>query len=86
MKRLIVFDLDGVLVDSKEIHFNALNKALDLVDSKYVITKDEQEKFYEGLPTKQKLKMLTQHKGLSETFMRILQIISRLLQKKCFML
>lgn len=66
MKRLIVFDLDGVLVDSKEIHFNALNKALSLVDDKYVITRDEQEKFYEGLPTKQKLKMLTHHKGLPE--------------------
>jgi HAD superfamily hydrolase (TIGR01509 family) len=66
MKKLIVFDLDGVLIDSKQIHFDALNKALFLIDSKYVITDNEQEKFYEGLPTKQKLKMLNHHKGLPE--------------------
>lgn len=68
MKKLIIFDLDGVLIDSKEIHFNALNKALALVDSRYVITRDEQERTYEGLPTKLKLKLLTQYKGLPETF------------------
>lgn len=68
MNRLIVFDLDGVLVDSKEIHFNALNSALALIDKSYVITKNEQDKYYEGLPTKRKLIMLTQHKGLPESF------------------
>ena len=66
MTKLIIFDLDGVLIDSKDIHYQSLNKALELVDSKYVITKDEQKKTYEGLPTKLKLKMLTQHKGLPE--------------------
>jgi beta-phosphoglucomutase-like phosphatase (HAD superfamily)/dTDP-glucose pyrophosphorylase len=64
MPKLIIFDLDGVLIDSKDIHYQSLNKALELVDSKYVITRDEQKKIYEGLPTKLKLKMLTQHKGL----------------------
>jgi HAD superfamily hydrolase (TIGR01509 family) len=67
MTKLIIFDLDGVLVDSKEIHYNALNKALSLIDNKYIIDKDEQHKTYEGLPTKLKLKMLTQHKGLPES-------------------
>jgi beta-phosphoglucomutase-like phosphatase (HAD superfamily)/dTDP-glucose pyrophosphorylase len=66
MTKLIIFDLDGVLIDSKDIHYQSLNKALELVDSKYVITRDEQKKTYEGLPTKLKLKMLTQHKGLPE--------------------
>ena len=28
MIKLIIFDLDGVLVDIKNLHFNALNKAL----------------------------------------------------------
>jgi beta-phosphoglucomutase-like phosphatase (HAD superfamily) len=28
MKKLILFDLDGVLVDAKKIHFDSLNKAL----------------------------------------------------------
>lgn len=66
MAKLVIFDLDGVLIDSKEIHYHSLNKALELVDNKYVVTKDEQEKIYEGLPTKVKLKMLTQYKGLPE--------------------
>jgi beta-phosphoglucomutase-like phosphatase (HAD superfamily)/dTDP-glucose pyrophosphorylase len=66
MTKLIIFDLDGVLIDSKEIHYQSLNKALELVDRKYLITRDEQEKTYEGLPTKLKLKMLAQYKGLPE--------------------
>ena len=36
MIKLIIFDLDGVLVEAKEIHFEALNQArnrgLDLVE------------------------------------------------------
>lgn len=62
--KLIIFDLDGVLIDSKEIHYLALNKALSLFDTKYVITIDEQIKTYEGLPTKVKLSILTKQKGL----------------------
>ena len=34
MTKLIIFDLDGVLVDAKEIHYNALNKALKNIDKK----------------------------------------------------
>ena len=28
--KLLIFDLDGVLVDAKNIHYNALNKASDV--------------------------------------------------------
>ena len=34
MVKLIIFDLDGVLVEAKNIHYNALNKALG---EKYII-------------------------------------------------
>ena len=37
MIKLIIFDLDGVLVDAKEIHYQALNKALSNIDKKYVV-------------------------------------------------
>lgn len=67
-KKLIIFDLDGVLIDSKEIHFNALNIALSEIDKKYEITKEEQKKIYEALPTNSKLKLLTQYKGLNEKY------------------
>lgn len=64
MNKAIIFDLDGVLVDSKEIHFNALNLALSDYDEKYIITKEEQDNIYEGLTTRSKLDILTKTKGL----------------------
>jgi HAD superfamily hydrolase (TIGR01509 family) len=66
MAKLIIFDLDGVLVDSKSIHFKALNNALKALNPIYEITKEEQEYIYEGLPTKAKLSLLHKNKGLPE--------------------
>lgn len=68
MNRLIIFDLDGVLIDSKEIHFLALNYALENVNKKYLISKEEHLKIYDGLSTKNKLKILTKEKGLEERY------------------
>ena len=59
--KLVIFDLDGVLVEAKNIHFKALNKALG---KKYAISWDEHLSIYDGLKTNQKLEMLTQNKGL----------------------
>jgi beta-phosphoglucomutase-like phosphatase (HAD superfamily)/dTDP-glucose pyrophosphorylase len=67
MSKLIVFDLDGVLVDSKTIHFDSLNNALAALDEKYIITPEEQTSTYEGLPTKSKLLLLAKNKGLPES-------------------
>ena len=64
---LLIFDLDGVLVDSKEIHFLALNKALQQLDSKFVITQDQHLRFYDGLTTRKKLEKLNVDKGLPNT-------------------
>lgn len=64
MIRLIVFDLDGVLLDAKSIHFDALNEALG---SDYQIGWNEHLSIYDGLKTSQKLEMLTQKKGLPIT-------------------
>jgi HAD superfamily hydrolase (TIGR01509 family) len=61
MVRLIIFDLDGVLVDAKTIHYDALNKALG---KKYAIDWNEHLSKYDGLKTNQKLKLLTKEKGL----------------------
>lgn len=67
MTKLVIFDLDGVLVDSKELHYEALNRALADVNQKYVISKQEQEITYEGLTTGTKLTLLTKLKSLPES-------------------
>ena len=41
MLKLVIFDLDGVLYDSKEIHFLSFNKALEEYGDEYVISESE---------------------------------------------
>ena len=59
--KLIIFDLDGVLVEAKQIHYEALNQALG---EQYAIEWNEHLSIYDGLKTNQKLDMLTERKGL----------------------
>jgi HAD superfamily hydrolase (TIGR01509 family) len=60
MIKLVLFDLDGVLINAKQIHFEALNEAL----GEYAITEEEHLTIYDGHKTRQKLHMLTELKGL----------------------
>lgn len=64
MIKIIIFDLDGVLLDAKKIHYDALNIALANIDTKFMISWDEHLSKYDGLKTTQKLKILTNEKGL----------------------
>jgi len=59
--KAVLFDLDGVLVDATEWHFEALNRALALFG--YTISRYEHLTTYNGLPTRNKLEMLTVEKG-----------------------
>jgi HAD superfamily hydrolase (TIGR01509 family) len=65
MKKLIIFDLDGVLVSTKDLHYEALNSALEEVDSKYVISRQDHLKTFDGLSS-EKLDMLTKDRGLPQ--------------------
>jgi beta-phosphoglucomutase len=58
----ILFDMDGVLVDAKDWHYESLNKALKLFG--YEISRYDHLVTYDGLPTKVKLEMLSKEKGL----------------------
>jgi HAD superfamily hydrolase (TIGR01509 family) len=57
MNKLLIFDLDGVLLDSREIHYESLNRALEDACIQ-PISWDEHLSKYDGLPTSQKLKLL----------------------------
>ncbi len=60
--KAVLFDLDGVLVDAREWHYDALNKALEVFG--YGINREEHDSFYNGLPTFKKLEKLSAEKGL----------------------
>jgi HAD superfamily hydrolase (TIGR01509 family) len=72
MTKLIIFDLDGVLVEAKQIHYDTLNQALReteiVTGNEYVITEAEHLSIYDGLKTTQKLELLTKNKGLHPEF------------------
>jgi HAD superfamily hydrolase (TIGR01509 family) len=71
----VLFDLDGVLVDATEWHYEALNHALGLFG--FDISRYEHLSSYNGLPTRKKLEMLSVEKGLP---VAIHQMLNRLKQ------
>lgn len=60
--KAVIFDMDGVLIDAKEWHYEALNKALDLFGME--ISRYDHLVTYDGLPTLMKLQMLSLERGL----------------------
>lgn len=57
MIKAVVFDMDGVLIDAREWHYEALNRALRLFGME--INRYEHLTTFDGLPTKRKLEMLS---------------------------
>jgi HAD superfamily hydrolase (TIGR01509 family) len=68
MNKLIIFDLDGVLIESRELHYHALNAALEKVSPRYVISREEHLSVYDGLNTTRKLEILSERKGLDRKY------------------
>jgi len=64
MKRIkaVVFDMDGVLIDAKDWHYEALNRALNLFG--FNISRYDHLVTFDGLPTRKKLEMLTREQSL----------------------
>ena len=67
MKKIkaVIFDMDGVLIDAKEWHYEALNKALALFG--FSISRYDHLVTYDGLPTARKLEMLSAERGLPKS-------------------
>lgn len=60
--KAVVFDMDGVLIDAKEWHYEALNRALNHFG--YNISRYDHLVTFDGLPTRKKLEMLAREHGL----------------------
>ena len=60
--KAILFDMDGVLIDAKDWHYEALNRALALFGM--AISRYDHLVTYDGLPTKKKLEMLSRERNL----------------------
>lgn len=60
----ILFDMDGVLIEAKDWHYEALNQALDLFGMP--IDRHAHLATFDGLPTKRKLEMLGVTHGLPQ--------------------
>jgi len=70
MNKLIIFDLDGVLIESRELHYESLNQALGKIGKQYVIDREEHLSRYDGLNTTRKLELLSDSKGLDRKFFK----------------
>lgn len=74
--KAILFDMDGVLIDAKDWHYEALNKALGLFG--LGISRYDHLHTFDGLPTKVKLEMLSEQYYLPE---ELHSFINRVKQK-----
>jgi len=64
MIKQIIFDLDGVIINSRELHWKSFSMALEQCCPEYSISEEEHIAKYDGLPTRKKLQILTKDKGL----------------------
>lgn len=60
--KAVIFDMDGVLIEAKDWHYEALNRALRLFGQE--ISRHDHLTTYDGLPTRKKLEMLSVVNGL----------------------
>lgn len=62
MIKAVLFDMDGVLIDAKDWHYEALNRALEMFGM--AIDRDAHLATFDGLPTRRKLEILSRTRGL----------------------
>jgi len=60
--KAVIFDMDGVLIDAREWHYDSLNAALKIFGTE--ISRYDHLVTFDGLPTKKKLEMLSIEGGL----------------------
>lgn len=71
----IFFDMDGVLINARDWHYEALNKALELFGME--ISRYDHLVTYDGLPTRKKLEMLSAERGLPKSLHEFVDTIKQ---------
>ena len=74
--KAVIFDMDGVLIDAREWHYHALNRALQLFGMP--IDYEQHLRRFDGLPTKEKLLTLHKEQNLP---LKLFKFIDQLKQK-----
>lgn len=85
--KAILFDMDGVLIDARDWHYDALNEALRLFGLE--ISREDHLSRFNGLSTKKKLNMLSEEKLLPIELHQIVEAVKqdrtlRIAAQKCF--
>lgn len=83
----VIFDMDGVLIDAREWHFQALNDALELFG--FSIDRYAHEERFNGLPTRVKLEILSKEFGLPRSLHHLINTVKqertlRIAAAKCY--
>jgi HAD superfamily hydrolase (TIGR01509 family) len=85
--KAILFDMDGVLVDAREWHFQALNEAL--IPFGYAITEADHLNRFNGLSTRSKLRILTEEFDFPVSLHNVVEVVKqertlRIASQLCF--
>ena len=85
--KAVLFDMDGVLIDARDWHYEALNQALDIFG--LMINRDEHLSRFDGLSTRQKLNMLSEDGRLPLELHSVIEAVKqdrtlRIAAQKCF--
>lgn len=84
--KAVLFDMDGVLIDAKDWHYEALNDALRLFGIE--ISRYDHLNTFDGLPTKVKLEMLSKRYYLPKELHSFINTVKQMntadqIQQKC---
>lgn len=87
MTKTVLFDMDGVLIDATEWHYEALNESLEIFG--FTIPRDEHLNRFNGMTTRSKLEILSAEKNLPRGLHDIISDIKqdrtlRIAARMCF--
>ena len=74
--KCIIFDMDGVLIDAREWHYEALNRALGIFG--FEISRHDHLVTYDGLPTMKKLEILSSYSNLPKQLHRFINELKQI--------